>query len=173
MIPSWSKHLMVRLFLSHDFGLKALVIFVLNYVLQPTAFIFMLLLVVGQYVNVVVPKGKYAGTYMTTQYVLFFPFAPIASILTVTISFPLRNLHLRNESTLRFIVSHFPISNHRIHTQNKRYVEEVESQAKNSKGPMDILKEYQIVFVLLGAVIVCGAIVGILNATGKEGPNHL
>jgi hypothetical protein len=46
-------------------------------------------------------------------------------------------------------------------------------KGKNSKGPMDILKEYQIVFVLLGAVIVCGAIVGILNATGKEGPNHL
>ncbi len=45
----------------------------------------------------------------------------------------------------------------------------------HAKSPMGILKEYQIVFVLLGAVIVCGAIVGILDATGfqKQGPNHL
>ncbi len=45
------------------------------------------------------------------------------------------------------------------------------STSKNAKR--GILEEYQIVFVLLGAVIACGAIVGILSATGEKGPNHL
>ena len=83
-----------------------------------------------------------------------------------------RRQYLKSHPFL-YVCSLFLIVHMLFHSEDTQKLVSETSTSKNSKGPMDILKEYQIVFVLLGAVIVCGAIVGILNATGKEGPNHL